>query len=122
MATRWLVFNTQGQANAANTVFTNRMLQAYAKLGYTVQGNGVIGRNVSGSNKPQAQKTTNFAVPIRRLDGKWLIRHPETHPIANEVVEGVETWQQYILRDNPSTTIEEEQSSWWPTLTFPGEL
>lgn len=82
MSNDYLVYDTEAAAQADSDLIFARGKAIFASQGYTTDGDGIIGQS-EGVSRPDAQKTTSWAVPIQRVtDDKWVIPHPNQHPAA----------------------------------------
>jgi len=110
---RYYVLPPRINALTAAEKFKQRLYEAFARLGYTVDADGVIGMR-DGVPDPTASRTAAWDVPRQRLDGVWVIRHPEASPAAQLVLSSGETLVNWLTQDATQFPIEEEQASWWP--------
>lgn len=121
---RYLVFPSQGAANAAQDKIFTRLANALVARGHSFDpAKGILGHRAS-DDAPAAdvtQRTTRWAVPRQRLDGKWVILHPEEHSLAKQVpgvaAQLVQDLDAAVVAK--SVTVEEYQSSWFPTPKVP---
>ncbi len=113
---RYLIFDTAKLAqDAADTIFNAAML-LYQAQGYTVTNNSLVGRS-RGVDVPNAQTTTSWAKPVQRLDGKWIVRHPEAHP-AGQVVMANGQLAITVIMDALGPVVEENYvDTWFPEQT-----
>lgn len=117
---RFLVFPTQAEALDAEAKISNRARELYVAFGYGVDEHGaVIGKNAaSGELEPEAQRTQRFAVPAQRLDGAWVLPHPDSQPAADVAVNSQGTMvKEYVTQDVTGAAIEEFSDGWFEVLT-----
>jgi hypothetical protein len=116
---RYLVFDQLNRANQAANAINTRLRQAFVNLGYTVDASGVVPRRVSdGVDQPDAARTTGWAEPVQRAtDGKWVLPHPENHPLRDVVVDQQtgQKWADYLSAGATNFVIEEWQPAWFPS-------
>jgi hypothetical protein len=112
---RWLVFDTEQEAIDASTAIETRSRELYAAEGYQIDESGaIIGVNVAtGESAPTAQRTERYAIPMQRLDGKWIIPHPEGMPSADIERQGFKV-KDYVMQDLAAAVVEEQQPDWFP--------
>lgn len=107
---RYLVFETEGEAWAAEGAISNRARVLYAAQGYGVDEHGaIIGKNaLTGELEPDAQRTVRYAIPWQRPDGRWVIPHPEGQAAAQVVIDAQGTKvKDYVMQDLSGAVIEE---------------
>lgn len=110
--TRYLVFDSQADAQSACDSIDTQGRLVYHNAGYTVDDNGDIVGKRDGEDNPQVV-TTTWDIPRQRLDGKWLVSHPETFVLAAYEVSSGVTVEQFVLQ-GITAPIEEWQAAWWP--------
>jgi hypothetical protein len=113
---RFLVFSTQAEALDAEAKISNRARELYVAFGYGVDEHGaVIGKNAaSGELEPEAQRTQRFAVPAQRLDGAWVLPHPDSQPAADVVIDAQGTTvQQYVMQDLGGAVVQDYIAGWF---------
>lgn len=112
---RFYVFDTEQEAIDASVSIENRSRELYAAEGYEIDEDGhIIGVNVgTGESDPDAQRTEQYAIPQQRLDGKWIIPHPEGMPSA-EIERAGTTVQNYVSQDLTDAVVEESRPDWFP--------
>lgn len=122
---RFYVFDDQAAAQACVDGIDARARTIYAAQGYAVDGDGnIIGKRVSdGADAPTAARTETWDLPRRRLDGKWVVRHCETVPGAEFVINPggspEVTVAAFVAQDiDAATAVEVEADSWWPAPQF----
>jgi hypothetical protein len=121
---RFLVANDQAAAQAINDAIEVRGRELFSQFGYGVDEQGdIIGKRVSdGVLQPSAQRTTAWDVPRQRLDGKWIISHPENQAKSTTIVDQQGTLaSEYVMQDLAGTVIESdpENGTWFPLPTIP---
>lgn len=90
----WLVFSTEDQATTANGIITTNMACP------------IVGKNaLTGEPQPAAQQTTQWAVPVQRLDGAWVF------PSPNET----------FLSGVANVSVSAYDPTWFPVPTIPGD-
>jgi hypothetical protein len=119
---RYLVFPTEGAALDAEAKVSARARVIYRAQGYGVDAQGaIIGKDaLTGELEPDAQRTVRYAVPRQRLDGQWVIPHPEGQAAADFVInaQGV-TVKEYVMQDLAGAVIEAFSAAWFPAPAFP---
>lgn len=119
---RYIVDDTEADSLASSRIIEERARPVYAGAGYEIDATGaIVGVNVATkTSDPTAQKTERYAVPEQRLDGKWVIPHPECMPSRDYVVvPATETAPAVVLVDHlmaglPDAVVEEYDSAWFP--------
>jgi hypothetical protein len=105
---RFLCFNTQLAAGAAQLRIFEAGRDAFVAAGFTLDGSGnIIDRLRSRLTLERACRITRWDTPRQRLDGKWVIAHP---------ADKGKPWTQAaaVLPDIITPfTVEEWSSSWW---------
>lgn len=117
--TRYIVNETEQESIASANILHERAQPVYTDAGYEVDENGhIVGKNVgTGAPDPTAQKTEQYAIPLQRLDGKWIIPHPEGMPYASTIVPGTDppvVMVDYLMAGLKEPIIEEYDPSWFP--------
>lgn len=113
---RYLVFETEAEAWAAEGAISNRARELYATQGYAIDENGaVIGKNaLTGELEPDAQRTVRYAIPHQRSDARWIIPHPEGQAAADFVLDAQGTTvQQHVMQDLGGVTIQDYSAEWF---------
>jgi hypothetical protein len=114
---RFFVFNTEAAALAAGATIWARVKQFYTTLGYVVDVDGtIVGKRLSdGVDQPSAARTTAWAVPRQRLDGKWVLEHTETSANSDLAIDaqGTPVWQ-FLQQEVTGASVEEEADGWFP--------
>jgi len=78
---RYLVYDTE-QAAQTDVVNIDTVARAvFAAQGYSIREDGAVIGKRDGEDDP-AGVTTTWDVPRQRMDGKWVVAHPEGHPSA----------------------------------------
>jgi hypothetical protein len=120
---RFIVDKDEKTSLESSAIIHERAGAVYSQAGYTVDEKGhIVGVNAdSGKPDPNAQKTERYAIPEQRLDGKWVIPHPEQMPAAGYVVDeetGL-TLVEHIMAGFVDPVIEEYDPSWFPPPELP---
>jgi hypothetical protein len=112
---KYLIYDTEQLALDACAKIEQRARELYSSAGYQVDETGaIIGVNVAtGQSDPGAQRTERYAVPEQRLDGKWIVPHPEQMPSANVEQQGMLV-KDYVAQDLTADLVEERQPDWFP--------
>lgn len=105
---RFLVAEDLEVADIVESRLQNKFLALARRNNYTVQNGEIVGKR-NGVEDFSAQRTTRWDVPTQRLDGKWIISHPEKK-LSNNPNDLTE-----VMR-NISLPIEEFNSSWFPPV------
>jgi hypothetical protein len=105
---RYLVFNTQNQANTAQGIIFGDGKTRFAARGYTLHADGSIIGKVMGVDAPNNQRTVRWDVPRQRLDGKWVIAHPGDQSAEWDAIAAA------ALAKLGAVTAEEWSASWFP--------
>ncbi|SON58013.1 hypothetical protein HDIA_4472 [Hartmannibacter diazotrophicus] len=109
---RYYVFNTHTEAEEIAGRIDANARSALAAAGYTVREDGGILGKRYGIDDPGAV-TTAWDVPRQRLDGQWVLQHPETHPAAGVVTDNGLMLDR--LTDGlGGLTTETKTPDWWP--------
>jgi hypothetical protein len=113
---RYLVENTEEESTVTAQTLHNRTHKLWQEFGYEIDENGaVVGKNAAtGELDPGAQMTEAYAIPQQRLDGKWIIPHPESLPYSQVVTGGGRTWEEEMMDGLDYIPIEEYDPSWFP--------
>lgn len=83
---RYLVYGTQAEALADLALINARGRAFYSAAGYEIRADGaVIGEDADGDPDPRGL-TVTWDVPRQRLDGKWVVLHPENQPMATRLL------------------------------------
>jgi hypothetical protein len=120
---RYIVDNDEKSSQASSAIVEDRSRPVYQDAGYEIDANGhIIGVNAAtGESDHDAQRTEQYALPQQRLDGKWVIPHPEQMPAAGYVVDmgtGL-TLVEHIMAGFVDPVIEEYDPSWFPPPELP---
>ena len=105
----YLVFNTEEEAEQAQQTIFAVIRQNAEAAGYDIAEDGSIIGKADGVSNPDAMHTSGWDTPMQRVDGKWVILHPEkAKDVANS--------NQFnaILSAIPDYTVEQEANDWWP--------
>jgi hypothetical protein len=121
---RYVVFPTRVAAlNGQATAFTRLTTELVAR-GHSLDAvlglRGKLGNDVTDAPL-SAQRTTAWADPAQRLDGKWVIPHPEEHPLCQRfaaVKARVVTAIDNAIAGT-QVAIEEFSAAWFPVQTLP---
>lgn len=113
---RYFVFNNRLGARLCIAAIDNRMRELFAAKGYTVTAAGIVGKRATDGVDNPAAVTTTWAEPRQRLDGKWVVPHPEKHPMRfrNDPTPNRAGYVADVIRDRLADLIEEETPDWWP--------
>lgn len=112
--TRHLVFLSQVEAQAAVELIDERGRACFAAAGYTITPDGAIVGKRDGVDDPTGV-TSTWDVPRQRLDGRWVVTHPEEHPMQDYVLPSGDTVLAYVMAEPlDAATIEDEAPGWWP--------
>lgn len=113
---RFLVFLDQASAVAAVEQINGNGRALFAARGYGVDENGdVEARRLSDGSIVHEAKTQTWDVPRQRLDGKWIISHPENAMRADTVVdEQGATGAEVVMVDVVFEAIEAFDDAWFP--------
>lgn len=102
---RFLVFDAEAEALAIERAIYDFGAQVALAAGYNVSADGISGQS-SGQTRADAQKTSAWDTPRQRLDGKWIVAHPETHPSYPDYQAGIDAMV-------AAFTVEEYSSEWF---------
>ena len=104
------VFNTEAEAIAVeNTIVTNikTWVQTYSPDAIGPDGNSLKGRNAK-TGEFINNYTTKWAIPVERLDGKWVFEKPTQKGLGpvplSSVINGI------------TATEEDFNSNWFPEI------
>lgn len=111
---RYLIYNSEALAQAATTAIFNTAMQLYTAEGRAVDTDGLVG-TVNGVDAPDKSHTSRWDKPVQRLDGKWIISHPENHPAAEFILPNEATALSVIMAQL-GAVVEEERSDAWFTV------
>lgn len=116
---RFIVNDTEQESIDSSNIIDERARPIYSQAGYEIDENGhIVGVNVgTGQSDPDAQRTERYAIPQQRLDGKWIIPHPEQMPSAQYVIPGTEppvVLVDHLMAGLTDPVIEEYSSDWFP--------
>lgn len=112
---RYLVYDTETDADTACTLIDNRGRPLYAAAGYEIREDGaVIGKDGEGDSDPRGV-LEHWAVPRRRADGKWVVAHPEANPMRDYVV-GPGLTVLDVIMAGLVAPVEEWAPEWWPPV------
>ena len=101
---RFLVFNSEGQANVAQ-----RKIWAVLKRNYLKRGHSEIGEAVK---RPGGGNTERWAIPRKRLDGKWVFPHPEKSMLKDDSDNG-DNVEQACMNGMVFRNIEDYSPDWF---------
>lgn len=104
---RFLVFNSQGQANAAQNKIWAILEPAYIKRGYVKNDQGV---------RDETGETVRWSVPRERLDGKWVMPHPEKSILRSDMKDG-QTIEARCMNKMAFRNIEDFSPDWFVVET-----
>jgi hypothetical protein len=110
---RYFVFDSRVAARFLIRKINERMLTLFAARGYTVTANGIVGKWVSDQTDNPTDLTTTWTEERQRLDGKWVVLHPEKHPLRFRTAADRDGDIAELIRDRVSDFIEEEQPGWF---------
>src|SRR3954463_5664337 len=121
---RFIIDKDEKTSLESSAIIHERAGAVHSQAGYTVDEKGhIVGVNAaSGKPDPNAQKTERYAIPEQRLDGKWVIPHPEQMPSAGYVIPGTEPpviMVDYLMAGLKAPVIEEYDPSWFPPPVMP---
>ena len=109
---RYLIFDTQDAAQAAVDLIDSRGRGCYRMAGYSIRDDGAIIGQRDGKDDAGGV-TATWDVPQQRLDGKWIVAHPEAQPMAMyEMQPGVTVLS--IVMDGIDAPTDEWLPDWWP--------
>lgn len=116
---RYIVNDTEPESVASSATIHERSQPVYSQAGYQVDEDGyIVGNNVAtGDPDPNAQRTEQYAIPQQRLDGKWVIPHPEEMPSASYVIPDTDPpvmLVDHLMAGFTDPVIEEYDPSWFP--------
>lgn len=111
---RFLVFASQAEAQAAVDAIDESGRAIYAARGYAIsEGGSIVCRRLSdGASVPESQGIDTWDVPRQRLDGKWIISHPENHNSGSILINGVPASDVVMTGVTPDS-IEEFSLAWF---------
>ncbi|MBT9370263.1 hypothetical protein [Rhizobium sp. CSW-27] len=113
---RYLVFPDLASAAAAVALIDDRGRDCYEEAGYTIRADGaVIGRR-DGVDDP-AGVTVTWDVPRQILDGRWIVSHPENHPMAEYVLKDGRRVLDAVMVDITAPAAEANEG-WWSASTL----
>ena len=113
---RCFVFDTRLAARRAIAKLDERMRALFDLRGYTVTAEGIVGKRVSDQMDAPAALTRTWDVERQRLDGKWVVRHPEEYPLRFRTATDRDADLQTVVQDRLADPIEEETPEWWPPV------
>lgn len=109
---RFYVHDTEADAQATAEAIDQRAREVFAAQGYTIREDGAVIGKRGGVDNPEGV-TRTWDIPRQRLDGKWLLLHPEEHPSATiELAPGL-TVLAYVTQD-VTAPVENEDAAWFP--------
>lgn len=116
--TRFLVSSTLDGAKALVAKIDDNGRLLYAARGYTVDKYGaIVGRNAAtGLEDTKAQRTVTWAAPRQRLDGKWVVLHPENHVSSQMAIDAKKTTAVSAIMDGvvpESIETDPEDGTWF---------
>lgn len=86
MMNTYFVFDTEAAALEVEALMVARGRALFEADGYSLDDDGnVIGMRL-GVPDPTAQVTERWDIPRERLDGKWVVAHPDCLPAGTEVL------------------------------------
>lgn len=102
----YLVFDTQADADAAELTIRERGFQIAVLQGHTVM-DGVL--HFAGAT---GVGTERWDVPQQRVDGKWVVAHPNSYFAAKDPDNGA-AWLAIVMA-GVGGTVEAHSPTWWP--------
>jgi hypothetical protein len=103
----YLIYNTEQDADAAQGIVFEFGKNIAGQLGYFTNG-GIHGKKQGVSNASTGI-TTRWCNVEQRLDGNWIVLHPQYHPAAQD-----ETLIAELMLELEVVTVETKQSDWFP--------
>lgn len=101
-----LEWRTEAQALAGANVLKIFLFDRRGQQGYSQSATGIIGKNaLTGENMPDAQETTEYAIPILSPDNTWYFESP-----TNKA--GLEDWRS-VVPTSPSFPDDKEKPLAW---------
>lgn len=104
----FLVYETEIEARRDERIIFRRGAQIAVNSGYEVDENGIASKNAEGETTDSL--TVRWDRPRKRMDGKWVIRHPIMHDDARN-----EAWLTFVMA-GIAAPAEVEDVSWWPVV------
>lgn len=108
----YFVYETEQEAADAEALIFQRGTAIAAEVGHVID-NGVVGKTGS-IDRPDAARTGAWCPPRQRLDGKWVVAHPQHHPRADDVVDADGRTYAAIVTEGLAAPVETESADWWP--------
>ena len=105
---RYFVFETQRRAEDCQLAIFAFGKDLATRAGYATNAEGIIpkrkGRSANG------QLVRRWDTPRQRLDGKWVVAHPEKHASFSDPIAA-----QMLMNSLPDAVVEVEDADiWWP--------
>jgi len=64
--------------------------------------------------QPGATRTTAWDIPKQRLDGAWIVLHPENHPSSQDTLPNGQKMVDFTMQGVTYSSIEEWTPTWFP--------
>lgn len=114
--TRYLVYPTQAEAQAAVDAIDARARVLFRAAGYAIDAQGAVIGKRDGADDPSGV-TTTWDISRQRADGAWIVAHPEARAANDAEVRPGVTRADYVMQDLGSPVIEADphDGTWFPS-------
>lgn len=79
---RYLVFDNEQFALGADGKIFAEIVSDFESDGGKSDAQGMIGKDKNGVDSPDKTRTVRWSIPMLRLDGKWVLLHPENYRVT----------------------------------------
>lgn len=107
---RYLIFDTQAGAIAADKNIFKAITTEYKSTGGKEDAQGLIGK-VRGVDRPNSVRTTRWDEPRQGEDGKWCLLHPENYRLTERP--GKHGLIAKMMKNLNSVPVEEYSDDWF---------
>ena len=110
---RFLIYDTELEAQKSCDDIYAMALQLFVAQGFTVIGGRVV-LDESNPDTIALSQTVRWDEPTQRLDGKWVVAHPEKYSKAQfEFPDGSKSID-YVMAALGAVVVEEDSTDWFP--------
>lgn len=114
---RYLVFDNEQSALDADISVFAEIVSDFEGDGGSSDAQGLIGKDKGGQDRPDKTRTVRWSIPMTRLDGKWVLVHPENYGMTERP--GKQGLVAKMLRNFNSTPVEEYSDNWFADEVAP---
>ena len=117
--TNYLVFDTETASETAQQEIFLAGAGIAELQGYQF-ADGELKGKAGGQIRGDSAGTVRWAQPRQRPDGKWIIPHPERHPMAQSELPGGVKYVDHVMGQvTQSFTVESWSETWFPPPESP---